>query len=228
MLQENKIYSTEELKKELNIPLKQWNTRREELLNYFHLFFNYEIIVEGRSKFYKIIEIYEDYEPLPRKKKTTEIASFYKEKTHEIVEKQPLNTGSNIARMIINEDNKYNHAELTATRYVRPIVKNDYVKDSYQWCFMDYTNNKYDALTEEELDYLRECFANSSTKDKILDETMLHIDAYLNNIIDKQELCNAIVNKSLNSYKLAMDRFKEKYGKRPMAVPLLTSKEGAF
>ena len=60
MLQENKIYSTEELKKELNIPLKQWNTRREELLNYFHLFFNYEIIVEGGYTRY--MAIYKDQE----------------------------------------------------------------------------------------------------------------------------------------------------------------------
>lgn len=228
MVQVNQIYTTEQLKKELSITKRSWDTRREELLEYFKLFFDYEIINKGRSRCYKILNVYTDYEPLPKKRKTTEIMAFYKEKTAEIVDKQPLNTGSNIARIIVETDNKYDHAELTATRYVRPVINEEYDKTTRQWCFINYQTQEYEPLTKEQLNYLQECFCSKGASQQELSEEMLYLDAFLNNEIGYNEIANLLITNKKTAFERAIEKFQSKYDRRPMSVPMLVSKENAI
>jgi hypothetical protein len=60
---------------------------------------------------------------LPRKTALKEIKAFYSEKTDDLININPWNTGANIARQIIAKDNRYDHKEGTAANYVRPILK---------------------------------------------------------------------------------------------------------
>ena len=46
---ECKTYNLTEFKNVLKIPKRQWEERKEELLEYLKLFFDYEITLKGRS-----------------------------------------------------------------------------------------------------------------------------------------------------------------------------------
>ena len=56
----------------------------------------------------------------------------YREATHKVIAKQPLNTGSNIARIMCNNvlspAYHYKHTQDTAARYVRNSLKEDFIK----------------------------------------------------------------------------------------------------
>lgn len=220
MLEINKSYTTEELKKELNISIKSWNTKREELLEYFYNFFNYDIVTEGRNKYYVITEIYGDYEPMPRKKKSDEIKSYYAKETKKIVEKEPWNTGSNIARNIINKDkNKYNHAQATISNYVRPVLREEYDVTEKRWMRLMDT---YEPLTEEQELYLQECLTvfrkNNST---IFEDLISDLECGL---ATKAEIMKYAFDKQYAEYNRSMDLFKIKFGFRPIKVPKLEKK----
>jgi hypothetical protein len=82
---ECKEYSLAELKSILNIPKRQWEDRKEELLSYLKIFFDYEISLRGRSYCFNIKKQYQEYEPMPRKTKTPEMMAFYEQETDHIV-----------------------------------------------------------------------------------------------------------------------------------------------
>ena len=64
---EPKIYNMkEELFPLLNIPLNQYKARKQDLLTWLENFFDYEIM-SGKPIRIKIIEVYGEYQPLPRK-----------------------------------------------------------------------------------------------------------------------------------------------------------------
>ena len=88
---------------------------------------------------------------MPRKGKGKEIKEYYTDETDKIVERNPWNTGSNIAREIVSKKNKYNHAEGTAANYVRPILKNNYnISLEKEWRKPNYETFVYEVLTDEE------------------------------------------------------------------------------
>ena len=214
---------------ELNITTSSWERRRTELLEWFKYFFDYNIVcLNGVQRAYEITAIHAEYKPLPRKKKTEEIKSFYREKTAEIVDKQPLNTGSNIARIIVENDNKYDHAELTATRYVRPVINEGYDRSVRQWCFINYQTQEYELLNEEQLEYLQDCFYTKGFSRQEFNEEMLYLDAFLNNEIRTTEMVGLLITNKKTAYERAMDKFKAKYNRRPTSVPTLVSKENAI
>ena len=74
---ELKMYSLPELRKVLNIPEKQWERRKQELLEYLKLFFDYDYSYKGRVYMFNIKEQYAEYEPMPRKTQFKEIYNFY-------------------------------------------------------------------------------------------------------------------------------------------------------
>ena len=159
------------------------------------------------------MEQYAEYEPLPRKGKAKEINDFYEKETDRIVERNPWNTGSNIAREIVSTKNKYDHAEGTAANYVRPILKNNYnVSLEKEWRKPNYEMFMYEALSEEELNYLKEMFNKYMGKK----------DADLANIIAAQEAGYCTKEEAFDTvkgwYNGAMDAFVEKYGYRPIKV----------
>ena len=125
---ELKKYNLTELKQALGISKRMWEDRKEELLEYMYKFFDYEMSKEGRYTYFNIKEQYGEYIPLPSKRDAKKISEYYYLETKKIVKEDPWNTGSNIARNIINRDeNIYNHKEATIAGYVCPIIKEKFI-----------------------------------------------------------------------------------------------------
>ena len=142
MIEVNKEYSTEEFKAALGISKRAWDTRREEILEYCEDFFRFDIKIRGRTKTYIVKEIYAEFEPLPRKTKSAEKSRFYLAQASERIEEQPLNTSSNLGRIIFQQNNKYDVSETTITKTLRPLINLNYDKTNYQWCQLDRDTNE--------------------------------------------------------------------------------------
>ena len=210
----NTKYSIKELRKELGITDYAWETKKEDLLEYFKYFFDYEIHYQGRSTIFFIKEIYETYIPLPRKTKAKEIAQFYHEETEHLIKYKPLNTGSNIAREIIDTDNRYNHKEDTAARYVRSGLKENYkVADEKVWCEPNYFNHTYIPLSETQVKELNELFIKYMGSDATRIAGL--IAEAESGQLSSEELKNKLINGSYND---AICEFKKKYGFRPIKI----------
>lgn len=204
---ECKTYTLIELKTILKISKRQWEERRDELLEWFKMFFDYEVIFKGHSYNFIIKEQYCEYEPLPKKKDTAKIKAFYENEADHILQYKPRNTGANIAREINVCNNIYEHAEGTIANYIRPYLKANYAINEKEWCYIDYTTFTYNIIPEEQLKYLKAQFekylSSSTTADIIAD-----VEAgYLSKDEGYQNL--------KKHYNDAMEAFKMKYGFRP-------------
>lgn len=213
---ELKIYDLEELKSTLHISKRMWNERREEVLEWMKLFFNYEITLKGRSYQFHIKEQYSEYEPLPRKSKIPEIKAFYETETGHILQYKPLNTGANVAREIEAKNNKYNHKDGTIANYIRPYIKARYDINDKVWCKINYQLYCYEPIDEEELKYLNSLFSkylSSTTTADIMSE----VEA---GYINKEEG----YEKLKGHYNDAIEAFKKKYSFRPYKAGYLKQK----
>lgn len=204
---ECKTYNLTELKKVLNITKWQWEERKEELLEYMKLYFDYEIILKGRSYQFHIKEQYQEYEPMPRKTKAPEIKAFYEQEAEHILTYKPRNTGANLAREIIDKNNKYNHAVGTAANYIKPFLKMNYEVGEREWCQINYNTYSYDKITKEQLDLLNNLF-NKYLSSKVVADAIADQEA---GYTTKEEAYECLKT----HYNDAMLAFKEKYGFRP-------------
>ena len=212
MLEINKIYTTKEFQQALKITKHTWENRKIELLEHIKLYIDYEIVKLPHNAIgYKILEQYEEYEPLPRKSRVEEIKKFYTKETDNILQHNPWNTGANIAREITATNNKYNHAEGTAANYVRPILKSEYiVVEAKEWRKPNYSTFVYEEMNVEELEYLDYVFEKYLSQKNIID-TLAEEDA---GYISKDVAYSCIKG----MYNKAMDDFKQRYGYRPYKV----------
>lgn len=204
---ECKIYSLPELKSTLHISKRMWEERKEELLEYLKLFFDYELTLKGRGYSFNIKEQYAEYEPLPRKSKTKEIQEFYNHEVDNILVYKPRNTGANLAREIIDKNNKYKHAEGTAANYIRPYLKTNFLVEDKAWCKIDYLHYSYDKISNEELNYLKSLFTKYLSSNNVADIIAEQEAGYTS----KEEA----YDKLKGYYNNAINDFKEKYGFRP-------------
>lgn len=204
---ELKEYSLTELKEVLGISKRQWEERKEELLNYLKFFFDYELKPKGRGYCFNIKEQYTEYKPLPRKTRLEEITNFYEQEVEHILIYKPRNTGSNLAREITHKNNKYNHASGTAENYIRPFLKKNYSVSNKEWCYIDYVNFSYEPLNEEQLKYLKEQFEKYLNSNNIADTIAEQEAGY----ISKEKAYEQMRSK----YNTAINSFKKKYGFRP-------------
>ena len=213
---ECKTYGLEELKTVLKISKRQWDERKNELLEYFKLFFNYEIAMQGRSYCFHIKEIYTEYEPLPRKSKYAEIMTFYAKEVDDILKYKPRNTGTNLAREIIAKNNQQNHKESTAGHYIRPYLKANYTVSDKDWCRINYDTFSYELLPSEELQYLKQLFNTYLSSEATASAIADHEAGYAT----KEEAYDRLRGR----YNEALFAFKEKYGYRPYKAGELKKK----
>ena len=223
---ELKAYETKELMSVLGITRSSWGRRKEEYLDWFKLFFDYDIVIQGEKRVYIIKEIFGEYEPLPRKKKSIEVKEYYVQETSKIVKQEPTNTGSNIARNIVAVNNKYDHKEGTASVYVRSILKEGYRVDGKIWCKRTEDGLHYEPINEEQIAYLNECITQQFKDDKVQEYAVDMYTDYEAGLITKKDFNEAIGSMTGMAFLSAMDRFILKYGFRPMKIPMWV--EGAF
>lgn len=204
---ECKIYNLTELKKLLSISDKMWKTRKEELLDWLSLFFDYEITTKGRGYQFNIKEQYCEYEPMPRKNDAKKAMAFYQKRTDEILSVKPRNTGANLAREIVATNNECNHKEDTAASYIRPYLKKNYTVHNKEWCQINYDTFSYDKISDKQLKDLNELFEkhlDSKTTAEIMGDTEAGYTS-------KEEAYDKLRVRYLD----ALEDFKMKYGFRP-------------
>lgn len=232
---ECKKYSLTELKDILKISKRAWETRKEEVLDYLKMFFNYEIEYKGRNTYFIIKEQFNEYEPLPPKKDAEKISAYYKEETRKIIKEDPYNTGSNIARNIIaREENLYEHKEDTVANYIRPIIRKDFLPPMAEssWRRLSANRLSYEPLTQEQLNFLYQLFEDNSLEGRKKKEIEMFA-AYKEGYLSEEQLKTFLFNNVSQAYGSLMTKFKAKFGFRPMLIKKLEEnawevKEGTF
>lgn len=223
---ENTTYSLKELLSILHITRDSWKKRRQEYLDWFNCFFDYEIVMQGKHIIFNIKEVFGEYEPLPRKKKSIEVKEYYAQETSKIVKQEPTNTGSNIARNIVATSNKYEHKEGTVSVYVRSILKEGYKVDSKVWCKRSADGLHYEPINEEQAKYLNECITQQFKDDKLQEYMVEVYTDYEAGLISRTDFNAALGSMTEVTFLSAMDRFILKYQFRPVKIPVWV--EGAF
>ena len=199
----------------LDIPNNQVNNRQEELLEWLHNFFDYEII---REKPIKIVikEVIGTYQPLPRKKYTVnarlersaKAKKDYEEYTIKSLPKKYAPTSkSYIARNAIEDFGyeEYGHesARYVAAAYVKePFDNNAETNNKNVWVYC----SSYEPLDEETL---------IKWKKILMEEHISEKEAA--NAFYRQEQ-GEDVSKEKSYYKNALERFKVEVGGIPVLV----------
>ena len=224
-MRELKKYSLTQFKQAFGITKHVWETRQNDLLEHLNKYFDFEILHEGRYTYINLIKQYAEYEPLPSKRDAEKMRAYYKEEVSRIVKIEPWNTGSCIARNILNENKQlYNHKEDTIARYVRPIIRTKFIPDNCQSQWMRLSEDKlhYIPLTPEELDYWQ---GISGSKEGAIRRREI-IGEFRSGYITREELKAQLMGLEELNYQEALFLFREKFGYMPQYVKYL--EEGAF
>lgn len=223
------IVTKNELFKELHISDYTWINRREDWLDHFADFCDYEAFQKGRGIWYfNIKEVYqEEYYPLPRKSNKAEKEADYEAFTLKHIEKYPYCSTAIIARNAIEDkeiQNKYHHKEGSAYRYIRPVVNNESKvhKGERVWGHLSKDGLTFILLTPQQLDYLNATLEYYFKDVNNIDEKQADIIAKEEGRdITKEEAKELIYEKAKCAYGQAMDRFREMWHFRPYKVSRL-------
>lgn len=231
-IQLNVLYSGPEIAQNLfHIKATTFRNKRKEYLEYLSQYY----LFEERGKKIILLKQLKPFETRMKKRQdnTKKKEEEYREATHKVIAEQPLNTGSNIARIMCNNvlspAYQYKHTQDTAARYIRHSLKEDFVKKMSRWCSIDYAMNQYIPLESEQLDYLMKLFrgqVDNCKESKILSQEIMDIiaDADAGNI-SKAEMKEKTVDTAWKLYNLRMEQFKKKFGFRPYKTPYWVEKE---
>lgn len=222
MFELNKGYTTKEVAKRLDISDKTFYNSRKNYEEHLAIFYDYKISKQGNAICYTFIKEKAEYIPykeFKRNQKNKTITSHI----HSAIHYDPRQTGSNIARVIIvdNEIQALNIKLSTLQVYVREDIKRliaegYYVKEDYQWCYLDKENNVYVEMSEEEVKKLRSYF---HTKDS--DEHEENLFAQLEEgDITVEEYNTAIGDLHKVNFLQGKQDYKAETGHWPMKVPV--------
>lgn len=217
---EPKIYNMkEELFPLLSVPLNQYKARKQDLFTWFESFFDYEIM-SGKPIRIKIIEVYGEYRPLPRKLSTTNREEKIKDyDTFTIAslgtEFKP-NSKSKVAREAIEAfgEEKYGHTNVRAVteRFVKPAFeKYGESDDIHKWVWY----STYEELDSVTLERWRQ----------IMNEEHISEQEAANAFYKEQQ--GEDISKEKGYFKNARTRFKEEYGSTPILVESWRVKKAA-
>ena len=211
---EKKIYIFKtEFCQELHIPMNQAERRLKELLTWLTNFYDFEFL-EGHPNRIHIIEIYGEYQPLPRKLPKQDELNKAKQSdytAYTIASLSPDDYKPNSKRKIARDaiesfgESKYHHtnARAVASRYIaKPFEEYGETNDVYTWVYF----STYEPLEEEILQEWRQILSASK--------------------IGEQEASNAFyamedgldISKEKEYYKLAKNQFKARYQDIPVLV----------
>lgn len=220
------VYSLKEFCELLNISSYIWKKRKEDLLEHLKDYFDYTIELGGYHNTEQTIiirEVYDDYEPLPRKTNIKEKQQDYKEFTLETIKKEPLNTVSNIARKAVTDEflaNKYHHKSRAAENYIRPIINSDEIlKGEKVWVCLNKALNIYELLQGEELETIQNIMREFVEKhDSVVESIVTSLDC---GDLTEEEISKQVMSYLRMEYAIAIDSFVAKYGYRPFKVSYL-------
>ena len=168
MIELNKKYSTKTLAEALEISYGQFRNAREKYEKHLSYFYDYTVSTKGNGTYYIFKEQYDEYIPY-REYSNAKRSKLLQTKIKETIQEDNRQTGSNIARIIIvdNEIEALNLQLSTLTNYTRIelrelVDKGYYLRTDYEWCYLDKEENKYVLMNEKQIEELRSYFKNNS------------------------------------------------------------------
>lgn len=208
----NKPYTAEELCKILHISHRQWYNHRDRVEDYWDKFFKWKVQLYSHKANYIITEILAPWEDMPSRSTARQIDSFYTKETHKVIKNQNWNSGSNVARKILKNNNRFSHQQITAEKYVRPILNRDYTKSQeVRWMRLDEATGDYVELTGEQYAYLKELF-----NDKDLIRKPNTYLEYLVGNISKDEACEQLFEEQEYKWTHVFKEFRREFGFTPV------------
>lgn len=216
----NTPYSGAKLAEEVFQTTKQsFYSHKQKYLDHLSDYFEWTMV---GSKYVLTKEL-KPFETTTEKKSAEKKQEYYKERTDEIVSKEPYNSGANIARNI-QQNNKYKVKQETVARYVRTVLKGFYISMDDRWSRPSEDKLHYIPLTEEELTYLHNLFKTHSNNEL----NFKYCAEFEAGNIDRQEFLELLGNNVLNDYQSIMSAFVEKYGYRPIKTKKFEPKTKAM
>ncbi len=230
-LLEDHVYSTNDMRQFFGVSTDTWKKKKEDLLLHLQQYYEYERYydeIDRRKIDYHIIRKIEDYEPPKSKKERQNV--IYSEQIIKVIEKDNRQTPKNISRIIKNNKEivALNHKDGTIYEYTRVNMRTMFGKELFEggtmgsiidkvWCMLDYKNNKYIPLEEEQTEFLYQTFHTFQKESKEYDLSIC--SEYESGLISKEEMQEILNENSLNCFITAKQIFKTKYGYFPVKVP---------
>ena len=228
-IKENDVLTTKEMMSFFGATKDVWKRKREQLLQHFGNFYEYEIIYRGRNKDYHIIREIQAYKPI--EKKSTIRDRIYENNIIQVISDDNIQTAMNVYRIIKNFDDikSYNFQDSTIYEYTRVRMRNMFgvkvnqggtrgIIEKKVWCRLLLEYNCYIEMPKEEVDVFYEMFKN--TKSDFQEEELEIFSDYQNGLITKDEMNKQIGNHGFSCFLSAKNEFKQKYGYYPIKVPV--------
>lgn len=174
----------------------------------------------GRGYLIKIDRQYAEYEGLSRKSRVPEIKEYYLDKTRKYVKQSHWNSGSNISRNIMaNNENKFEHQISTMNNYLRPIIRDYFLEPNApsQWMKISPSRLSYIPLSEQEMAYLEECMERYNCTN----ESLKLMSQYHQGLISKEETKDKIFDLKEYNYGKIIRAFSNKFGFTPLNISYL-------
>ena len=202
------------------------------MLLYLSKFYEYEIEYDkfdSRKTNYRIIKILDEYEAPPTKSEIND--KVYRKKILEVIEKDNVQTAKNVSNIIKSDTEivNLNHKDSTRYEYTRVRMRtmfgtkagergtNGLIREKI-WCCLDAENHCYIPLNEEQIDNFYKIFMEYKNEAK--EDLLTYYSDYINGLLTKEELNEAVGSSGLSCFISAREEFKEKYGFRPIKVPI--------
>ena len=218
-------YTQRQLFDKLDISQYVWTKRKEDWLEYFYDFCDYEYYQERYGIWvFDIKEVYiEEYIPLPRKSDTKQKFEDYEKFTLEHIKNFPYSSTALIARNAVNDEeiqSKYHHQPASAYRYIRPVVNDESKvnKGEKVWGYLSEDKLYFYPLNPQQEYYLKEVLKYYLNEEHQVDI----ISQVENGDITKEEAKELLYNQVSARYVDAINAFKEKWGVWPFRVSKLS------
>lgn len=234
-LEENKIYSLQEMKDFFGVTNDKWKKDKDKLLKHLSNFYDYEVKyneTDRRKKEYLIIKKIKEYQKYdkPKNEKTILRDKIFEQNIVKIVEEDNIQTSSNVNRIMRKKVQfiSDNYTEGTSYEYTRIRMIEFFGKNKGQagtkgiisekiWCKLDKENNKYIPLDE---DIISDFFGILKDRNKDNEKEIAEKCCdYENGLITKGERDKYIGEKNFSAFILSKQEFFEKYGYNPIYVP---------
>lgn len=175
-LEIGKTYTTEELIKVLEVSKSTWDHKRKEYLDNLALYYEYEVEDNGvgHTITYHITKKLGEYVSPLRINNKKRWEQAYTDAILDVIKEQPLQTATNLARIIKNDPRvqQYNHADDTIKGYVGTVLNkmygtelntggtHGYIKQ-FVTATLDFKNNIYIPKAQ----FVNNWFSNNESKD---------------------------------------------------------------
>lgn len=231
-LVKGQVLTTKELVAFLGISQRTWASRRDELLENFSLYFNYEVEYSGTKVNYLIVDVLGEYNPISRKKVKEKKDEVYKNAIIETVRLDSVQTPTNVGRIIKDnpEVRKLNHTEGTIKEYTRIQMKTLYgtyigkvatpgtfgIVAEKVWCRLDAEHNMYVELTQKEIDEFFNIFSKTREEGQERDADLF--SSYQEKLLTREELNNLLGKNGYSDFVKAQRIFSMRNGYCPIKV----------